>query len=65
MNKSRVVLIALIGLAAIALITLPAGQATGKKSSAKTVTFNKDVAPIFFKNCAECHRPGESAPFSV
>jgi mono/diheme cytochrome c family protein len=32
---------------------------------AKTVTFTKDVAPIFYKSCAECHRPGEIAPFSV
>src|SRR4051812_11195288 len=29
------------------------------------VTFNKDVAPILFKNCAACHRPGEVAPFSL
>jgi hypothetical protein len=29
------------------------------------VTFNKDVAPIVFANCAPCHRPGESAPFSL
>ncbi|MBS1811116.1 MAG: hypothetical protein JST84_23335, partial [Acidobacteria bacterium] len=24
-----------------------------------------DIAPIFFKNCAECHRPGEIAPMSL
>jgi mono/diheme cytochrome c family protein len=35
------------------------------KNTAKNVTFTKDVAPIFFKNCAECHRAGEGAPFSV
>jgi mono/diheme cytochrome c family protein len=29
------------------------------------VTFSKDVAPIFFKNCAGCHRPGEVAPMSL
>jgi mono/diheme cytochrome c family protein len=39
--------------------------ADNTKPSAKTVTFTKDVAPIFFKNCAECHRPGESAPMSL
>ena len=65
MNKSRVVFIALGCLAAVTLSALPASRATGTKLSAKTVTFNKDVAPIFFKNCAECHRPGEAAPFSV
>jgi hypothetical protein len=29
------------------------------------VTFNKDIAPLVFKNCAECHRPGEVGPFSL
>ncbi len=38
---------------------------SAKTTPAKQVTFSKDVAPIFFKSCAECHRPGESAPFSI
>ena len=29
------------------------------------VTFNRDIAPIIYKNCATCHRPGEVAPFSL
>jgi hypothetical protein len=29
------------------------------------VTFNKDVAPILFRQCAGCHRPGEVAPFPL
>src|ERR1035438_2924602 len=28
-------------------------------------TFSKDVAPIFYKNCVDCHRPGEAAPMSL
>ena len=24
-----------------------------------------NVAPILYRHCAECHRPGEFAPFSV
>src|SRR5271170_722497 len=28
-------------------------------------TYNKDVAPILWKNCAGCHRPGEVGPFSL
>ena len=35
------------------------------KPPAKTVTFSKDVAPIFNTKCTECHRPGEAAPFST
>src|SRR4051794_16550618 len=29
------------------------------------VTFNKDIAPLVFKNCTSCHRPGEVAPFPL
>jgi thiol-disulfide isomerase/thioredoxin/mono/diheme cytochrome c family protein len=29
------------------------------------VTYNRDIAPIVFAHCAECHRPGEVAPFSL
>jgi hypothetical protein len=28
-------------------------------------TFTKDVAPILFKNCVVCHKPGESTPMSL
>jgi hypothetical protein len=28
-------------------------------------TFNRDIAPIVFKNCTGCHRDGEVAPFSL
>lgn len=28
-------------------------------------TFSEDVAPILWKNCAECHREGQSAPFAL
>jgi tetratricopeptide (TPR) repeat protein/mono/diheme cytochrome c family protein len=29
------------------------------------ITFNKDIAPILFRHCAACHRPGESGPFPL
>ena len=28
-------------------------------------TFNRDIAPIVFANCAPCHRPGEAGPFGL
>jgi hypothetical protein len=28
-------------------------------------SYNKDIAPILWKNCAGCHRPGEVGPFSL
>jgi mono/diheme cytochrome c family protein len=50
---------------AAGLLLSPASRALETKPSAKTVTFAKDVAAIFHKNCAQCHRPGEAAPFST
>ena len=32
---------------------------------AATPTFSKEVAPILFAKCAECHRPGAIAPMSL
>src|SRR5262245_18047690 len=31
----------------------------------RSITYTRDVAPIMFRHCASCHRPGESAPFSL
>ena len=33
--------------------------------SAAPPTYTHDIAPILYKRCASCHRPGEFAPFSV
>ena len=29
------------------------------------ITFNRDIAPILFRSCAMCHRPGEAGPFPL
>lgn len=34
-------------------------------SNPSQVTFNREIAPIIFHACANCHRPGESAPFAL
>jgi hypothetical protein len=34
-------------------------------SVATAPTYTRDVAPILFRSCAPCHRPGEAAPFSL
>src|SRR5262245_32336 len=65
MKKARIIIVVAVLCAAVSLFALPASRAIDTKPSAKDVTFTKDVAPIFFKNCAECHRPGEAAPFSA
>jgi hypothetical protein len=43
------------------LFTLASTAATNPAA----VTFTKDVALVLQKNCQECHRAGESAPFSL
>ena len=39
-------------------------SAAGATASA-VPTFSKDVAPILYKNCTGCHRPGEIGPMSL
>ena len=41
---------------AIAVLIVAAASAC-----AATPTWNKDIAPILYQNCAGCHRPGEVA----
>src|ERR1700758_5569647 len=44
----------------------PAPRKSSAGSSADTqVTFTRDIAPIVFRSCSSCHRPGEAAPFSL
>ena len=33
-------------------------------AAAAPPTFSKDVAPILYSRCVECHRPGEAAPMA-
>src|SRR6267154_1142230 len=49
-----------IALAVVPMIGNLAGAAEGP-----SVTFNKDVAPLVFRSCTPCHRPGEVAPFAL
>ncbi|HXG94327.1 MAG TPA: cytochrome c [Blastocatellia bacterium] len=58
------ILVAFTFIAALAFVAQPAG-ASDIKDQAKNITFNKHVAPIFYKNCVSCHRAGEVAPMSL
>jgi hypothetical protein len=40
-------------------------EARDAKDASAKVTYSRDIAPLLFAQCVECHRPGEVAPFSL
>ena len=44
------------------MVSLSISLAPGE---AQEVTFTRDVAPILYEKCVECHRPGSFAPMSL
>jgi hypothetical protein len=57
--------IRLIAIPALLLLIALAASDSRVSSNTAPVTFTRDVAPIFYKNCASCHRSGEIAPMSL
>jgi mono/diheme cytochrome c family protein len=56
-----------IGAAAVLSLHVIAPQAVAQQGGARdgSVTFAKDVAPIFQRSCQECHRAGSIGPMSL
>ena len=62
-----------VGLLAATSLAATAGPAPTQRRAAPSpaagapgaVTFNRDIAPLFFEHCSTCHRPGTAAPFSL
>jgi hypothetical protein len=50
---------------AVLVAALVGARARGQQPPAAPPTFSKDIAPIIYKHCANCHRPGEAAPMSL
>lgn len=40
-------------------------QVSSAQDQANAPTYSKDVAPILYKNCTSCHRPGEMGPMPL
>ena len=53
----------MLAAAAFAATLALSGSSLAQTTSAPT--FSRDVAPILYKNCASCHRPGEIAPMPL
>src|SRR5437016_4015317 len=54
-----------IGVLAVVMLFAVAAGVEGSGSGVGKVTFTRDIAPIFYNRCVECHRPGEIAPMSL
>ncbi len=61
MNRSHSAIVRIIQVAGVSA-ALIVGVTASRNADP---TFAEDVAPIFYKNCAMCHRPGGQAPFSL
>ncbi len=57
--------LATAGLAFWGKLKPPSAQRTYVPRRSGTLTFSRDIAPIVFNKCSGCHRPGQSAPFSL
>ncbi|MEW6126974.1 MAG: cytochrome c [Acidobacteriota bacterium] len=62
MTPKRLVLALFVAAIAVAIGSAHISANTKAK---KPVTYTKDIAPIFYKNCAECHRANDIAPMSL
>jgi hypothetical protein len=61
----RILLVTLLLTVCSALLLSSVSASGDAKTEKRNVTFTRDVAPIFYARCAECHRPGEIGPFSL
>jgi Flp pilus assembly protein TadD/mono/diheme cytochrome c family protein len=50
--------------ASCVLVALPFAQSPTRAAEAP-VTWNRQIAPIVYRNCAACHHPGGAGPFSL
>jgi hypothetical protein len=67
MKRSIFLIATTVGLLCACMFSMTTGSRAENTSKTvdNNVTFSKDVAPIFYKSCAGCHRAGEIAPMSL
>ncbi len=72
MNRSHALGLTTIGFCtALAVVNAapqqetPGASPASARASTAVPTFSKDVAPILYRNCVGCHRPGEIGPMSL
>src|SRR5262249_24285241 len=65
MKKALFAVSSALTILAATFLVASSDSADGITKSKADVTFNKDVRPILFRSCVECHGPGEAAPMSL
>ena len=63
MRRSAAICLVIAFAFAAFLVSQRQSDASGTNNA--VVTFSKDVAPILYAKCVNCHRPGEMAPMSL
>jgi len=67
-GRTRVIAVASIATAALFVVVgarRPAPLQAATRHGPDSLTFAADVAPILYRNCVMCHRPGGIGPFSM
>lgn len=54
-----------IGRLLLCLVAVAGASRASAAGAAGPVTFTRDVAPIFYRECVTCHRPGQAAPMAL
>jgi hypothetical protein len=62
MNRNILVLTAV---AVVSMFGVAAPVHVGAQAGPASPTYSRDVAPILYRNCTSCHRPGEIGPMSL
>jgi tetratricopeptide (TPR) repeat protein len=53
------------GFGVLAAKSAAPSQGHSHPAASSQVTFNRDIAPIIYRSCTMCHRPGEAGPFNL
>jgi tetratricopeptide (TPR) repeat protein/mono/diheme cytochrome c family protein len=62
--EARYIPSGLLGIVALATLAVDLPH-SNVRAAAAPITFNRQIAPIFYKQCSGCHHPGGSGPFSL
>ena len=65
MRVDRIARATRITASGVMLVAVTTGVTAQDARSTWVPTFTTDVAPILYKNCVSCHRPGEMGPMSL